>query len=80
MFSRVENMEPQVLAGWLKNYDCKTVEEYYKHLESLPLGPNVASFLGHSNLRMKVMGLERSLKEDASDQEIKKMFFFFFFM
>ena len=37
------------------------VSEYLEHLSQLNLGPNVAAFVGHSNLRMHVMGFERSL-------------------
>nr|MDT0664006.1 hypothetical protein [Micromonospora sp. DSM 115978] len=33
---------------------------YVAAIEQLPLGPNIASFLGHSDLRAKVMGLGRS--------------------
>ncbi|MDP6943509.1 MAG: amidohydrolase family protein [Myxococcota bacterium] len=39
-----------------------TLGEYFEHLDSLPLGPNVASFVGHSNIRMHVMGFERSVQ------------------
>ena len=41
--------------------DWHTLPEYLKHLEALPIGLNVASFVGHSNLRMHVMGFDRSV-------------------
>ena len=40
---------------------------------TLPLGPNVAPLVGHSALRAAVMGLERSLRERATDDELARM-------
>ena len=38
------------------------------------MGPNVASFVGHSNIRIAAMGVERSFKQPkASEAEKKKM-------
>ncbi len=34
---------------------------YLAHLDELPLGPNVASFIGHSALRVHTMGMHRAL-------------------
>lgn len=75
LFARVENIPAKVLSHWmLGNIKWKNVREYYEHLETLPVGPNVATFLGHSNLRMHVMGLDRSFMEkNASEEELKKM-------
>ncbi|MBX3190934.1 MAG: amidohydrolase family protein [Labilithrix sp.] len=42
-----------------KTWDC--LPGYLDHLSSLPLGPNVASFIGHSALRVHAMGMERAL-------------------
>jgi N-acyl-D-aspartate/D-glutamate deacylase len=39
-------------------------EEYIEALESRPLGPNVASFIGHSDIRAAVMGLDRATRTD----------------
>ena len=62
IFSRVENLSKKVLSKWLeKGISWTTPKQYYQHLDSLPLGPNVASFLGHSNLRIHAMGPKRSL-------------------
>ncbi len=76
MFTRVEGIpRPQVLELFerLKRWD--TPKAYRAHLESLPLGPNVACFLGHSDLRCKVMGLERSVTkgEAPSSFELEQM-------
>ncbi|MBP8192745.1 MAG: amidohydrolase family protein, partial [Chitinophagales bacterium] len=75
LFARVENIPAKVLSHWmLGNIKWKSVSEYYQHLDTVPVGPNIASFLGHSNLRMHVMGLERSFTErTASEEELKKM-------
>lgn len=75
LFARVENIPAKVLSHWMiGNIKWKSVSEYYEHLDTVPVGPNVASFLGHSNLRMHVMGLERSFTEkNASEDELKKM-------
>ncbi|MCU0448095.1 MAG: amidohydrolase family protein [Microscillaceae bacterium] len=75
LFSRVENMPIETLKSWVHDkFTWKTTKEYYDHLEKLPLGPNVATFLGHSNLRVATMGFERSLKvHKASADELQKM-------
>ena len=62
MFTRVEAIpRDQVLPLFEARKTWRTPAEYRAHLESLPLGPNVASFLGHSDLRCHVMGLGRSV-------------------
>ncbi|HSP78070.1 MAG TPA: N-acyl-D-glutamate amidohydrolase, partial [Myxococcaceae bacterium] len=55
--------------------DWETLGEYLAHLDALPLGPNVGSFVGHSALRAHVMGLERSLDERVkpSSAELSRM-------
>jgi N-acyl-D-aspartate/D-glutamate deacylase len=50
-----------------------TPQEYFDHLRTLPLDPNVAAFLGHSALRAHVMGLERSLHAHAATAELTAM-------
>ena len=61
LFCRVENMPAQVLTEWIKDrITWSNIAEYYEHLEQLPIGPNVASFIGHSNLRIAAMGVDRS--------------------
>ena len=39
-------------------------EEYIAALEARPLGPNVAAFLGHSDMRTATMGLDRATRKD----------------
>lgn len=37
-----------------------TPKQWVEHIKKVPLGPNVVSFLGHSDLRVGVMGLSRA--------------------
>jgi len=63
MFCRVEALPDAVVRPLLRT--AKTWDghrSYFAHLDALPLGPNVASFVGHSAVRAKVLGLERSLE------------------
>ena len=75
LFCRVESLPRDVLSRWLgDNLTWRGVREYYDHLETLPIGPNVSSLIGHSNVRAEVMGMERSLKvPKAEPNEIRRM-------
>lgn len=75
LFCRVENIPAKVLSNWIiGNISWKNVREYYEHLDSLPLGPNVASFIGHSNIRMEAMGLDAAfMRPKATKTELDKM-------
>ncbi|MCO5230903.1 MAG: amidohydrolase family protein [Chitinophagales bacterium] len=75
LFCRVENIPAKALSDWLiGNITWKSPKEYYEHLDTVPVGPNIASFIGHSNIRMAAMGVERSFTEKkASNEEIQKM-------
>ena len=62
MFCRVEAIPYATVRTLLEERkDWEGLGDYLAHLDRLPLGPNVASFIGHSALRAQVMGLERSL-------------------
>ncbi|MGB1224371.1 MAG: N-acyl-D-amino-acid deacylase family protein [Mycobacterium sp.] len=39
-------------------------EEYIAALEARPLGPNLAAFIGHSDMRAATMGLDRATRKD----------------
>ncbi|HVU89319.1 MAG TPA: amidohydrolase family protein [Pirellulales bacterium] len=75
LFCRVESLPRDVLSRWLgDSIPWNGVREYYQHLDQLPVGPNVASLLGHSNVRAHVMGMERSLQvSKAEPQEVRQM-------
>ncbi|MGB0591789.1 MAG: N-acyl-D-amino-acid deacylase family protein [Myxococcota bacterium] len=76
IFCRVEGVPREIMLPILKEKKTwETLGDYFEHLESLPLGPNVASFVGHSNLRMHVMGFERSVqpKERPTKAELERI-------
>jgi N-acyl-D-aspartate/D-glutamate deacylase len=65
MFARVEALPWQIVHDAIK--EGKTWSgpaEYVKAVESLPLGVNVAAFIGHSDIRAAVLGLGRSVDAD----------------
>ncbi|MEI7518646.1 MAG: amidohydrolase family protein [Mycobacteriaceae bacterium] len=43
----------------------ETAQEYVAALESRPLGPNIAAFIGHSDMRTATMGLDRATRKDS---------------
>ncbi len=76
MFCRVEGVpRTEVLPLLERIQDWDDPKGYLDHLDRLPLGPNVCSFLGHSALRAHVMGLGRSLSADEqpSEAELERM-------
>ena len=76
MYSRVEGVPyDYVISMYKKIKNWSNPKEYVKHLNEMPLGPNVISFLGHSDLRMKVMGIDRAMnaKVKPNRNEIEKM-------
>ncbi|MBS1956306.1 MAG: amidohydrolase family protein [Cyanobacteria bacterium SZAS-4] len=74
IFSRVETLPAELISGWLNTAKAwSSPQQYFDHLRQLRLGPNIASMLGHSALRVQVMGLERSLSDHASFDEIDAM-------
>jgi len=75
LFCRVESLPRDLMEKWMKGrITWDGPAGYYRHLDELPLGPNVCTFLGHSNIRIRAMGLDRSLKvPKARADEIEKM-------
>jgi N-acyl-D-aspartate/D-glutamate deacylase len=62
MFARVEALPWQIVHDAVKeNKTWSTPAEYVKALGSLPLGANIAAFIGHSDIRASVLGLGRSV-------------------
>ncbi len=75
-FTRVEAIPRHVMLPLLereKTWD--TSQGWIDYVEKKPLGINVASFVGHSDLRVKAMGIARSVseKEKATSDEKKLM-------
>ena len=57
IFSRVEAVPREHVLKALGDKPWNDAASYAAHLDSLPLGPNVACYLGHSDLRVATMGL-----------------------
>ncbi|WP_303290447.1 amidohydrolase family protein [Marinobacter sp. SS5-14b] len=67
IFTRVETVPRERVLPILKAHKTwSTPKQWVEHIKQMPLGPNVVSFLGHSDLRVGVMGLSR-----ATDLEIR---------
>ncbi|MDR3418665.1 MAG: amidohydrolase family protein [Nevskia sp.] len=76
MFTRVESIPREhVLPLLRKAKRWDTPAGYVAHLESMPLGPNATAFLGHSDLRVSVMGLGRAVDRDQrpTEPELQRM-------
>ncbi|WP_435744738.1 N-acyl-D-amino-acid deacylase family protein [Nocardioides sp. SYSU DS0663] len=66
LFGRVEAIPRQhVIRSVGAHQRWSSAAEYVAALESLPLGPNLASFLGHSDMRTATMGLDRATRDDV---------------
>ncbi len=64
IFGRVEAIpRDHVIAAVDDNKTWSNGEEYIQALEKRALGPNVAAFIGHSDMRAAVMGLDRSTRK-----------------
>lgn len=76
LFSRVEAVPRQYVLGALQQHKTwSNPAEYVKAIDELPLGPNVASLLGHSDLRASVLGLDRATTRGVTptDAELETM-------
>ncbi|MGH8445150.1 MAG: N-acyl-D-amino-acid deacylase family protein [Solimonas sp.] len=66
LFTRVESVpRAQVLPLLRQRKRWNSIDGYIEFLKRHPLGPNVCSFLGHSDLRVHVMGLDRAVDGKA---------------
>jgi N-acyl-D-aspartate/D-glutamate deacylase len=64
IFGRVEAIpRDHVISAVKEHKTWSNGEEYIQALENRPLGPNVAAFIGHSDMRAAVMGLDRSTQK-----------------
>lgn len=76
LFTRVESVpREQVLPLLSRKKTWNSPRGYVDFLKQHPLGPNVCSFLGHSDLRVAAMGLERAVDTRATptEAELRKM-------
>jgi N-acyl-D-aspartate/D-glutamate deacylase len=63
LFGRVEAIpRGHVIAAVDGHKTWSSCDEYVDALESLPLGPNLSAFIGHSDMRTAVMGLDRATR------------------
>lgn len=66
LFARVEAIpRTHVVSTLTERKTWMSARDYVGALESLPLGPNVAAFIGHSDLRTAQMGLERATRKEV---------------
>lgn len=66
LFSRVEAVPREFVFGALEaKKTWSTAAEYVEAIDDLPLGPNVGSLLGHSDLRTAVLGLDRATDDNV---------------
>lgn len=76
LFTRVESVPREYVLPLLRERKtwC-TPADYVAFYERHPLGPNVTSFLGHSELRTAVMGLGRAVdrNQKPTEQEMQAM-------
>jgi N-acyl-D-aspartate/D-glutamate deacylase len=72
-FTRVENIPKSVLAKCVDAIDWDNSGDYMEHFKRLPLGPNVASFVPHSMLRVEAMGLEAAISRKPTEAELARM-------
>ncbi|MFC0315568.1 amidohydrolase family protein [Gordonia phosphorivorans] len=67
LFGRVEAIPRRHVVQTLDEHKTWSgAAEYVRALESYPLGPNVAAFVGHSDMRVAQMGLERATTHDIT--------------
>lgn len=70
MFTRVESIPREhVLPLLRKAKTWSTPKDYVQHVDGLPLGPNITAYLGHSDLRVSVMGLKRAVDGTVKPNE-----------
>ncbi|WP_194815089.1 amidohydrolase family protein [Nocardia sp. XZ_19_385] len=66
LFGRVEAIpRKHVIEAVSAAKTWSSAAEYVRALEALPLGPNLAAFIGHSDIRAAEMGLDRATRSDV---------------
>ncbi|MGZ4449327.1 MAG: N-acyl-D-amino-acid deacylase family protein [Nocardioides sp.] len=64
LFGRVEAIPRRhVIEAIDRHGSWTSAREYVAALEALPLGPNLAAFIGHSDMRTATMGLDRATRK-----------------
>jgi N-acyl-D-aspartate/D-glutamate deacylase len=73
LFGRVEAIPREHVIAAIE--DAKTwnsAAQYIDALQARPLGPNIAAFLGHSDIRTATMGLDRATRHDARPTTVEQ--------
>ena len=66
LFGRVEAIPRQhVIDAIDEHKNWSSASQYVDALESLPLGPHLAAFIGHSDMRAATMGLDRATRAEV---------------
>lgn len=75
LFSRVEAVPREYVYGALQDKTWSNAAEYIEAVDALPLGPNIGSLLGHSDVRAAVLGLDRATDPTVrpTDAELERM-------
>lgn len=76
IFTRVETVpREKVLPIVQQHKTWNSPKEWIEFVEKQPLGPNLISFLGHSDMRVAAMGLSRSTDKNITptEAEMRKM-------
>lgn len=75
LFTRVEAVPRERVLPLLKEKKTwRSPTEFRAFMETHPLGPNLAAFIGHSDLRARAMGLVRSVSEsNPTEAELQEM-------
>jgi N-acyl-D-aspartate/D-glutamate deacylase len=76
LFGRVEAIPRQhVIDHVERGKTWHDAASYVDALEALPLGPNLAAFVGHSDMRAATMGLDRATRAEVrpTDAELRRM-------
>ncbi|ASF09625.1 hypothetical protein NBRGN_110_00610 [Nocardia brasiliensis NBRC 14402] len=70
LFGRVEAIPRRhVIEAVEQTKTWRSAREYIAALEELPLGPNIAAMLGHSDIRTALLGLDRATRADVRPTE-----------
>jgi N-acyl-D-aspartate/D-glutamate deacylase len=65
LFARVEAIPREHVISTIDEHKTwNSCDEYIAALEARPLGPNVAAFIGHSDMRTATMGLDRATRKE----------------
>ncbi|GAB2564823.1 N-acyl-D-amino-acid deacylase family protein [Nocardia heshunensis] len=65
LFGRVEAIPREHVIEAVRAKSWKSAREYVAALEDLPLGPNLAAMIGHSDIRTALMGLDRATRKEV---------------